>query len=75
MEEKSLSEISAKLDVLVKLAAANAVKNLSFKEQVRLLSSVGLKPSDIAHILGKTSNNVRVTLALMKKGGQKYGFK
>jgi DNA-directed RNA polymerase specialized sigma24 family protein len=56
-----------KMDILIKLTAANVIQNKDFKEQVRLLSSVGLQPKEIADILGKTPNNVRVTLSFIRK--------
>ncbi|MDO8740354.1 MAG: hypothetical protein Q7J54_02130 [Candidatus Woesearchaeota archaeon] len=60
-------EIIEKLNLLVKLSAANLATGKDFKEQVRLLSSVGLSPKDIADVLGKTPNNVSVTLNYLKK--------
>lgn len=60
-------EVLVKLDLLVKLTAANAVDGKDFKDQVRLLSSVGLMPKEIADILGKSPNNVSVTLNYLKK--------
>lgn len=56
-----------RLDILIKLTAANVIQGKDFKEQVRLLSSVGLQPKEIADILGKTPNNVRVTLSMLRK--------
>jgi len=56
-----------KLDILIKLTAANVIQEKDFKDQVRLLSSVGLQPKEIAEILGKTPNNVRVTLTMIRK--------
>lgn len=63
-ENKIMNE---KMDILIKLTAANVIQNKDFKEQVRLLSSVGLQPKEIADILGKTPNNVRVTLSFIRK--------
>ncbi|NQU98999.1 sigma-70 family RNA polymerase sigma factor [Candidatus Woesearchaeota archaeon] len=60
-------EILDKLSLLVKLTAASVVDEKDFKEQVRLLSSVGLTPKEISEILGKSSNNVSVTLNYLKK--------
>ena len=60
-------KIIEKLNLLVKLSAANLATGKDFKEQVRLLSSVGLPPKDIADVLGKTPNNVSVTLNYLKK--------
>lgn len=56
-----------RLDILIKLTAANVIRDKSLKDQVSLLSSVGLQPKEIADILGKTSNNIRVTLSMINK--------
>jgi hypothetical protein len=61
------TEMIDKLNLLVKLTAASVVDGKDFKQQVRLLSSVGLKPKEIADILGKTANNVSVMLNYLKK--------
>jgi len=57
-----------KLNMLIKLTAANVIKDKEFKEQVRLLSSVGLQPKEIADILDKTPNHIRVIVFSLKKG-------
>jgi len=57
-----------KIDLLVKLTTLNVVKDKDYKEQVKLLSSVGLKPKEIADLLGTTPNSVRVTLSRIRKG-------
>jgi len=56
-----------KLNVLVKLTAANVIQGKKFKDQVALLSSVGLQPIEIASILSKTPNHVHVTLNTLRK--------
>ena len=67
MNEKKLFE---KLDKMTKLIAALAIKDKGLKEQVKLLSSAGLKPSEIADMLGKSANLIRVTkFELGKKNG------
>jgi len=71
MNEEKMDEISKNLEILVKLSAANTIKDHSFKEQVRILSLVGFKPREIAKLVGKSANNVRVTLALLKKEGRR----
>lgn len=63
MDEKKLFE---KLDIVVKLLAASVIENKSFREQVKLLSEVGLQPSEIANITGRDANTIRVTKTLMK---------
>ena len=69
-------EVLKKLDILVKLTAANIVQqNKNFKEQVRLLSAVGMQPKEIADLLNKTPNNVSVTLSTIKRESRKNDAK
>ena len=56
-----------KIDVLLRLSALNIIKDKEYTEQVELLSSVGLQPKEIADLLGKTPNSVRVTLSRLRK--------
>ena len=60
-------EIKDKLDILVKLTALNIIKDIDYPEQVMLLSSIGLQPKEIAELLRKTPNSVRVTLSRLRK--------
>lgn len=64
MDEKKLFE---KIERITKLLAATAVQGKSFREQVKLLSDVGLTPSEISEITGKDVNTISVTKTLMKK--------
>jgi hypothetical protein len=62
------SELSAKLDILIRLTALNVVKDMKpQREQIRTLSDAGFGPSDIADILKTTSNTVSVTLTEIRK--------
>jgi hypothetical protein len=73
MEEKQVSIISKKLDIIIKLLGIQIVKDMNFREQVQLLYNTGLQPKEIAEITGKTENNIRVTLHLIKKPKKKAG--
>ncbi len=64
MDEKQLFE---KLDKIAKLLAANTIVGKSFREQVKLLSDVGLSPKEISEITGKPVNTISVTKSLMGK--------
>jgi len=68
MDTKIFQEISKKLDLLIKLNAVTAVKEHNLTEQVSMLSKVGLQPKDIAEILNKKQNHIRVILTTLKKG-------
>jgi len=68
MQDESLE---SKLDVVIRLLALHAVKKMEYNEQVRLLMTAGLGYKEIAAILGKTENNVAVTMNSIKKGGKK----
>lgn len=63
--------IIEKLNLLVKLSALNFLRDKEFKEQVRVLSDIGLQPKEIAGLLGKTANHVRVTLSTLRRGRKK----
>ena len=67
MDEKQFRSIETKLDGISKLLAAVAIQNKTFREQVQLLSDVGLGPTEISKIVGKDVNTIKVTKSLMKK--------
>lgn len=69
MEKNDLEPIIERLDSVVKLLAISVTQDKSFREQVRMMDSVGFKPSEIANILSKTSNHIRVTLHDMRRSG------
>jgi len=68
-----MSEISKKLDVLIRLSALGLVRDIKTqKEQIALLSDAGFQPKQIADILGTTSGTVRVALHdIRKERGEK----
>ncbi len=67
-----ISDLSKKLDTLIRLQAALAVSHYeSQKEKIIFLNGAGLPPKDIADILGTTSNTVSVTISNHKKAAMK----
>ena len=64
---KTENSIEEKLDILIKLAAIDAVRGREFREQVRVLDQAGIKPIEIARLLNKGSNNVRATISFIRK--------
>lgn len=62
-----LNEMSQKLATIIKLLAMDVIKGRELKDQVRLLDQAGLTPKDIAEILGKTPNAIRVALFSIRK--------
>jgi len=67
-QDPQLSEISRKLDTLVRLSAIGLVRGLKTqKEEIALLSDSGFKPKQIADILDTTSNTVSVTLTEIRR--------
>jgi len=67
MDDEQYDGLTKKLDLLIRLTAIAAVRGLSVTEQIRLLDSAGLRPAEIARILNKTPNTVRVLLFGIKK--------
>jgi len=67
MDKKDLEPIVKRLDALIKLVAIGATKDITLKEQVKMLDGLGFKPSEISELLGKTPNHIRVTLHEIRK--------
>ena len=67
MEKQQFEQISTKLDVIIKLLALNAVQDKELRTQVLMLSSFGFQPKQIADVLGKTPNSVRILLHRIRK--------
>lgn len=67
METKELKLLFAKLDAVIRLLALNVSRESSQRERIRVLWVAGLKPSEIANVLGTTSSTVRVTLSSLRR--------
>jgi hypothetical protein len=63
-----LTEISGKLDILIRLSSLGLVKDMKTqKEQIAALSDAGFQPKDIAGILRTSPGSVRVALHDIRK--------
>ena len=62
--------ILSRLDIIIRLLAASLASDKPQHERIRLLSSAGLAPLEIAQALGTTSNTVRVALVGIRKLGR-----
>jgi DNA-binding CsgD family transcriptional regulator len=72
MTEDLLSEIDAKLDTLIRIQALQSVRGMETqKDKIVFLYGAGIRPKDIASILGTTSNTVNVAMANHKKAQSK----
>jgi len=74
MNDTQFNEFDRKLGLLIKLSAMNMIHDMEYRQQIELLNRIGLQPKEISKIVGKSANNVNVTLHLInkkKKGGQK----
>lgn len=67
MNEIPWEQILKKLDTIIKLLAANSFKDKDLNEKVLLMSKLDLQPKEIAELLGKTPNSIRVMLSRMRK--------
>jgi DNA-directed RNA polymerase subunit F len=67
MSKEQFEELSAKLDTIIKLLAVNSVDGKELRVQVLTLSSFGFQPKQIADILGKTPNSIRIILHRLRK--------
>ena len=62
--------IAEKLDTLIKLVSIAITEGKKQAEQIRMLALAGIKPSQIAEILGTTSNTVNVALSGLRRDGR-----
>ena len=68
MSERILEEISLKMDRLIKLQSLSFLKEVeSEQEKIKTLDSLGFRPVEIATILDKSQENVRVVLSQLRK--------
>lgn len=73
---EALQEVNKRLGVVIALllrALPAAGDGLSLRDQIRFLSELGVRPKDIAEILGRSQTYVGKELAGIRKGkkGQK----
>jgi len=71
VEDEELKELSGKLETVIRLLAIEVTRGRDLRDQIKLLSQAGLKPMEIAEVLGKTPNAVRVALfGIRRKRGR-----
>jgi hypothetical protein len=71
MSKEQFEQLISKLDVLIKVTAANAFKGKSKEESILALSELGFGNTEIAVILGTTANYVgKVKSEAKKSAGQ-----
>lgn len=73
METTLLSSINKRLEVIINLLLQQPVSEAdvrTVREQVQLLHAAGLKPKEIAEILGKTSVYVNKEISGLRKTGK-----
>ena len=63
-----MEEVTRRLDVVIALLATIATKDegTTLREKILMLEGFGLKPSEIASILGKKSSHVSKELSLAR---------
>jgi hypothetical protein len=67
MDKQQFEQLSNKLDTIIRLLALNVVEGKELKYQVSILSSFGFQPKQIADMLGRTPNHIRVILHGLRK--------
>jgi DNA-directed RNA polymerase specialized sigma24 family protein len=70
MQQSKADEVERKLELLTRLVAIGLVNGKGQQEQIRLLSIAGMKPADIADLLGTTGNTVNVALSVLRKSSR-----
>ena len=67
MNGQDIKEICDRLDILIKLSVANIISGKEYDDQVRILSSAGLQPKEIAEFLDRTPNAISIKLTELRK--------
>jgi len=67
LNESQFEKLEKQNEMIIRLLAAIAIQGKNLNEQVKLLSDVGLQPLEIATILGKKPNLIRVTKSSIKR--------
>ena len=72
--DKPFLELNKRIGVIISILIRLLPKegrSICLKEQVSLLSSLEMRPKDIAGILGRTQSHINKELAGLKKGKKK----
>jgi len=71
MNDEELTQLNKRLGVMIALTVKTIPKNtsdtLSVRDQIQLLSELGVRPKDIAEILGRTQSFVGKELSGLRK--------
>jgi hypothetical protein len=73
---KHLLELNKRIGVMISLLLRMLPKDgqgISLKEQVRILDSLGIRPRDIADILGRSATHINKELTGLRKERSKKG--
>lgn len=74
IELSHILEINKKLSVMIALLLRMAPRDnigLPLKEQITVLDNLGVRPKEIAEIVGKTANHVNKELVAIRREGKK----
>lgn len=61
------NEVCKRLDQVIRLLAVAMSDGKNIRQQIEMLDKAGFQPTDIAKVIGTTSNSVSVTLSQMRK--------
>ena len=70
IESTNITEISRRLDIVIALLLRGLPRGgdaMSLREQIQLLSDLGVRPRDIAEMLGRTQTYVSKELSGLRK--------
>ena len=73
-KETDIVELNKRLGIIIALLLKTIPKSgdvISLRDQVQLLADLGVRPKDIAEILGRTQTYINKELASLRKGKAK----
>ena len=70
MPDPDIKAVADKLDTLIRLIGTAIVADNPRREQIRLLSTSGMQPKQIAELIGTTPGTVSVELTALRKAAK-----
>ena len=73
MDQPQFERLDRKMDLVLKMLAIDKLHGKKQVDQVAILTNFGMRPSEIASVLGIKTENVTAQKAQIKKRSRKLG--
>lgn len=75
MENEQLENINRNLEVIIGLLLRSLPdsETASLRDRILMLTAIGMRPNEIARVLGKSANHINKELSIGRNAKQKRG--